>query len=160
MLENLKNVQAAAKQLQCATASLAGSLMGLNEVVATSVTHTTTATSTPTATSPTSAVKYLTGAAEEMSKGPWGLRLQPHEEIPTLTAALTDMVTEKVSLRYSLTHSLTHTCTHLLTHALTYTCTHLLTHALTYTYTHSFPHSLTHSSPATTQSFVASHVST
>mmetsp|Transcript_2291 Transcript_2291/g.4235 ORF Transcript_2291/g.4235 Transcript_2291/m.4235 type:complete len:596 (+) Transcript_2291:212-1999(+) len=92
VLDNLKSVQAATKQLQAATTSLHTSLDAL---------HCASSPSDPSSATPssTSSPKYLTGGAEEMTKGNWGLRLRPCEELSTVTGALSTLVKDKVQAK-------------------------------------------------------------
>lgn len=89
VLDNLKSVQSATKQLQAATTSLHTSLDALHGASISPDPSSSTAFSS-------SVPKYLTGGAEEMTKGSWGLRLRPCEELSTVTGALSTLMKDKV----------------------------------------------------------------
>lgn len=94
VLENLKSVHSATKQLQAATTSLHTSLEALH-CASTSPEPSSTSSTSSSSSSP----KYLTGGAEEMTKGSWGLRLRPCEELSTVTGALSTLIKEKVQAK-------------------------------------------------------------
>lgn len=94
VLENLKSVHSATKQLQAATTSLHTSLEALH-CASTSPEPSSTSSTSSSSSSP----KYLTGGAEEMTKGSWGLRLRPCEELSTVTGALSTLIKDKVQAK-------------------------------------------------------------